>query len=221
MCKNCWTKDAGIPITKMSILISKHITNITCFSSIYKMNIEKTASKFKDNKTLGVPNLTLHRRSVFTPEILDPYWIDFNISHQTSPICPRYKNKATCRLMRMHSYQIATAQWRMVHLGIPWVGPIHNTNMGPIDEVLISISGHIVPLRKCGFITYHTTVLVPNNFGQIADGAFLDPKGGSVRYTHQILGPSMKDWFQYHTLSLTHGLRQEENATCCVIQRHY
>ena len=36
-------------------------------------------------------------------------------------------------------YQIAAAQWRMVHFGTPRVGPIHTPNIGPIDEGLISI----------------------------------------------------------------------------------
>ena len=37
-------------------------------------------------------------------------------------------------------YQIAAAQWRMVHFGTPKVGPIKTPNVGSIDEGLISIS---------------------------------------------------------------------------------
>ena len=37
-------------------------------------------------------------------------------------------------------YQIAAAQWRMVHFGTLMVGPIHTPNIRRIDEGLISIS---------------------------------------------------------------------------------
>ena len=57
------------------------------------------------------------------------YWthrlrIGVNISHGISPIEPSYKNQSILRVIwRMH-YQIAAAQWWMVHVGTPRVGHI-------------------------------------------------------------------------------------------------
>ena len=45
-----------------------------------------------------------------------------------------------CHITGIFYYQIAAAQWRMVHFGTPRVGAIHTPNIGPIDEGLISIS---------------------------------------------------------------------------------
>ena len=49
-------------------------------------------------------------------------------------------NNYQCRITGCPYYQIAAAQWRMVHFGTPRVGPIHTPNIGSIDEGLISIS---------------------------------------------------------------------------------
>ena len=73
------------------------------------------------------------------------YWthrwrIDINIDHGISPIKPSYENQGTWHIIRRHYYQIAAAQWQMVHFGTPRVGPFHIPNVGPIDEGLISIS---------------------------------------------------------------------------------
>ena len=73
------------------------------------------------------------------------YWthrwrIDINISHGILPLESRQGNQCTWHILRRHYYQIAAAQWRMVHFGTPMVGPIHTPNIGPIDEGLISIS---------------------------------------------------------------------------------
>ena len=66
--------------------------------------------------------------------------IDIDIDHGISPIEPSLENQATWHMIRQRHYQIAAAQWRMVHCGTPRVGPIHTSNIGPIDEALISIS---------------------------------------------------------------------------------
>ena len=73
------------------------------------------------------------------------YWthrwnIDINISHWISLIEPSQENQGTWHIIRRHYYQIAAAQWRMVHFGTPRVSPIHTPNIGPIDVGLISIS---------------------------------------------------------------------------------
>ena len=73
------------------------------------------------------------------------YWthrwrIDINIDHGISPIESSQENQGTWHIIRRHYYQIAVAQWRMVHFGTPRVGPIHTPNIGPIHEGLISIS---------------------------------------------------------------------------------
>ena len=45
-----------------------------------------------------------------------------------------------CHMTGWLYYQIAAAQWRMVHFGTPRVDPIHTPNIGSIDGGLISIS---------------------------------------------------------------------------------
>ena len=119
------------------------------------------------------------------------YWthrwrIDINIDHGISPIESSQENQGTWHITRRQYYQIAAAQWRMVHFGTPRVGPIHTPNIGPIDEGLISISTmeshHRFQLREPGHMTYHTTALLPNSCGPMADGPFRDPKGRS--YPH-------------------------------------
>ena len=119
------------------------------------------------------------------------YWthrwrIDINIDHGISPIESSQENQGTWHITRRHYYQIAAAQWRMVHFGTPRVGPIHTPNIGPIDEGLISISTmeshHRFQLREPGHMTYHTTALLPKSCGPMADGPFRDHKGRS--YPH-------------------------------------
>ena len=73
------------------------------------------------------------------------YWthrwrIDINIGRGISPIESSEENQDTWHIIQRHYYQIAAAQWRMVHFGTPRVGPMHTPNIGPIDEGLISIS---------------------------------------------------------------------------------
>ena len=76
-----------------------------------------------------------------TPQILDPSlkdWYQYrpwNLTHRIS-----LKNQWIWHIIRRLYYQIAAAQWRMVHFGTPRVGPIHTPNIGHIDEGLISIS---------------------------------------------------------------------------------
>ena len=86
---------------------------------------------FRDPKVRSYPH----------PKYKTHRWrIDINIGHEISPIGPSWENEGTWHIIRRHYYQIAAAQWRMVHFGTPRVGPIHTPNIGPIDEGLISIS---------------------------------------------------------------------------------
>ena len=62
------------------------------------------------------------------------YWshrwrIDINISHEILPIESRQGNQCTWHILRRHYYQIAAAQWRMVHFGTPMVCPIHTPDI--------------------------------------------------------------------------------------------
>ena len=73
------------------------------------------------------------------------YWthrwrIHINTSHGISPIESSWQNQGTWHIIRRHYYQIAAAQWWMVHFGTPRVDHIQTGNIGPIDEGLISIS---------------------------------------------------------------------------------
>ena len=65
-------------------------------------------------------------------------------------------------------------------------------------------------LRESGHMTYHTTALLPNSCGPMADGPFRDP--GSVLSTPQTLDPSMKDWYQYRPWNLTHRVQLRESG---------
>ena len=65
---------------------------------------------------------------------------------------------------------------------------------------------HRVQLRESRHLTYHTTALLPNSCGPMADCPFRDPKGRSYPQT-QILDPSMKDWYQYQPWNLTHRVQ--------------
>ena len=108
-------------------------------------------------------------------------------------------------------YQIAAAQWRMVHFGTPRVGPIHTPNIGPIDEGLIWThrwridinTWHIIrrpwnlthraQLRESGHMTYHTTALLPNSCGPMADGPFRDHGISPIEYKGRSY-PHSKYW---------------------------
>ena len=70
--------------------------------------------------------------------------IDINTSHGISSIVSSYENIGTRHIKWWYYYQIAAAHWRTVHFGTPRVGPIHNPNIGPINEGLISI-----PAMEC------------------------------------------------------------------------
>ena len=69
---------------------------------------------------------------------------------------------------------------------------------------------HRVKLRESRHLTYHTTALLPNSCGPMADGPFRDPKGRSYPHTH-ILDPSVKDWYQYQPWNLTHRVQLRES----------
>ena len=157
------------------------------------------------------------------------YWthrwrIDINIDHGISPIESSQENQGTWHITRRHYYQIAAAQWRMVHFGTPRVGPIHTPNIGPIDEGLIPISTmeshHRFQLREPGHMTYHTTALLPNSCGPMADGPFRDPKGRSY--------PHPKYWTHRWRIDINidHGISpiessQENQGTWHITRRHY
>ena len=68
---------------------------------------------------------------------------------------------------------------------------------------------HRVQLKESRHLTYHTTALLLNSCGPMADGPFWDPKGRS--YPHpEILDPSMKDWYQYQPWNLTYRVQLRE-----------
>ena len=73
---------------------------------------------------------------------------------------PSYDNRGTWHIIQQHYYQIAEAQWRMVHFWTPAIGPIHTPNIGPIDWRLISIpamESHPVKRIKAPDISYDGT----------------------------------------------------------------
>ena len=85
---------------------------------------------------------------------------------------------------------------------------------------------HRAQLRESGHMTYHTTALLPNSCGPMADGSFRDAKGRSYPHpkywthrwrsdilsTSQILDPSMKDWYQYRPWNITHRAQLRESG---------
>ena len=70
---------------------------------------------------------------------------------------------------------------------------------------------HRVQLRESGHMTYHTTALLPNSCGPMADGPFRDAKGRCYPQPH-ILDPSMKDWYQYRPWNLIHRVQFRESG---------
>ena len=97
------------------------------------------------------------------------YWthrwrIDINNGHGISPIETNEENKVTWHIIRRHYYQIASAQWRMIHFVTPRVGPIHTPNIGHIEEGLISITAMkfhpLNPVKriKAHDISYYNTM---------------------------------------------------------------
>ena len=120
-------------------------------------------------------------RSYPHPKYWTHWWrIGINIGHGISRTESSSENQDTWYIVRQQYYQLPAAQWRMVHLGTPRVGPINNPNIGPIDEGLISISDmeshHSVQVRESRHMTYHTMALLPNSCGSMADDLFQDPK---------------------------------------------
>ena len=174
------------------------------------------------------------------------YWthrwrIDINNSHEILPIQSRWGNQCIWHIIRRYYYQIAAAQWRMVHFGTPGVSPIHTPNRrgpnggwsisGPQRSVLSTLQildlsmkdwyqyqpcnlTYRVPLRKLMHMTYHTTVLLPNRRGPNGGWSISGPQR-SVLSTLQILDLSMKDWYQYQLCNLTYRvpLRQSMHMT--------
>ena len=114
------------------------------------------------------------------------WWIDINIGHGISPINPINRSKAH-DISYDSKYQIAAAQWWMVHFGTPRVSPIH---IYQISDPSIKDWYQYRPwnltyraqLRESMHMTSHTTALLPNSCGPMADGLFRDPKGRS--YLH-------------------------------------
>ena len=66
-----------------------------------------------------------------------------------------------------------------------------------------------VQLRESRHLTYHTATLLPNSCSPMADGPFRDPTGRSYRH-HDILDPSIKDWYRYQPWNLTHRVQLKE-----------
>ena len=83
-------------------------------------------------------------------------------------------------------YQIAAAQWRMVHFGTPRVGLSTPQILDPSMKNWYQYKPwnltHRVQLRESRHLTYHRSTLPPNSCGPMADGPFRDPKGRS--YPH-------------------------------------
>ena len=78
---------------------------------------------------------------------------------------------------------------------------------------------HRVPLRKSMHMRYHTTALLPNSCGPMADGPFRDPKGRSY--------PHPKYWTHRWRIDVNigHGISPIESSwesldTWHIIQRH-
>ena len=120
------------------------------------------------------------------------YWThrwrsDINIDHGISPIEPRSENQGTWHIIRRHYCQIAAAQWRMVHMGpqgsVLSSPQILDPSMKDWYQYRPWNLTHRAQLREAGgHMTYHTTALLPNSCGPMADGPFRDPKGRS--YPH-------------------------------------
>ena len=68
---------------------------------------------------------------------------------------------------------------------------------------------HRAQLRESRHMTYHTTTLLPNSCGPMADGSFRDPKDRLFTY----IGPI--DWYQCRPWNLTHRahLRESRHMT--------
>ena len=97
-----------------------------------------------------------------------------------------YQCHITGRLIRRNYYQIAAAQWRMVHFGTQGSvlsrPQILDPSMKDWYQYRPWNLTHRAQLRESGHMTYHTTALLPNSSGPMADGRFWDPKGRS--YPH-------------------------------------
>ena len=97
----------------------------------------------------------------------------------------------------------------------PRVGPIHTPNIGPIDVGWYQYRPwnltHRAQLRESGHMTYHTTALLPNSCGPMADGPFRDAKGRSYPrpkyWTHL-----WRIWYQYRPWNLTHRAQLRESG---------
>ena len=102
------------------------------------------------------------------------YWthrwrIDINIGRGISPIESSLENQDTWHIIQRHYYQLAAAQWRMVHFGTPRVGPIHTPNIGPIDEGLILISAMKSYPHSMGKISWLILISILHRWVQYID----------------------------------------------------
>ena len=125
-------------------------------------------------------------RSYPHPKYWTHLWrIYINIGRGISTIEPSQENQGTWHLIRRHYYQIAAAQWWMVHFGT--VGPVLFT---PTPQILDQSMkdwyqyrpwnlAHRAQLRESRHMTSHTMALLPNSCGPMSDGPFRDPEGQS------------------------------------------
>ena len=136
-------------------------------------------------------------------QILDPSMKDW---YQYRPLTFTHRAQLReSRHMTYHTtasyYQIAAAQWRMIHLGIPRVGPIQTQILDPSMKDWYQYRrwnlNHRIPLRKSTHMTYHTTALLPNSCGPIWDGPFRDGKGRSY--------PHPKYWTHRWRIDINNG----------------
>ena len=115
------------------------------------------------------------------PKYWTHWWrVEIIIGHGISPIEPSQENKGTWHIIRRHYYQIAAAQWRIVHFvqGSDLSTPqILDPSMKDSYQYRPWNLTHIIPLRKSMHTTYHTTALLTNSCSLMADSPFRDPKG--------------------------------------------
>ena len=119
------------------------------------------------------------------------YWThrwrtDINIGHGIAPIGPIDENQCTWCIIRRHYYHKLRPNG-----GWPISGPQGSALSTPqiLDSSIKDCYQYQpwnltqwVALRKSRYMIYHTTALLPNSCGPMADGPFRDPKGRS--YPH-------------------------------------
>ena len=113
----------------MKELVSADIYMLYIYKYIYRERERERERRTKVSACSAAPPFLLQRCSAAKIFL-------FCCSAAISNACDNYQ----CHLKRCLYYQIAAAQWLMVHFGTQRVGPIPTPNIGPNDEGLISIS---------------------------------------------------------------------------------